>query len=229
MPISHRCRAHNCKKPVVAKNLCGTHYKRFQRHGDFKKGSRPVDWGKREEHPLYQTWCSLRRYYGTNIVKIWRDDFWIFVRDIGDKPTDQQVKLTRPDESKAFGPKNWYWEIVVSALTDDQKKLNRDRAKANRKAHPDYYRDKDLQRYYGVTLEWYNQTLKDQKGKCAICKQPETLQINDRVVRLAVDHHHGKGHPRGLLCAKCNRGLGFFKDDPNLMIQAAEYIKSYSF
>jgi hypothetical protein len=54
-----------------------------------------------------------------------------------------------------------------------------------------------------------------QNGLCAICGLPEEH----------VDHDHVTGQVRGLLCAGCNKGLGFFRDSPQLLRQAAEYLE----
>ena len=64
-------------------------------------------------------------------------------------------------------------------------------------------RKKTLKRKYGITLDIYNDMLKNQKGVCKICKQ---LCKSGKV--LAVDHCHQTGKVRGLLCATCNTGLG---------------------
>lgn len=39
-----------------------------------------------------------------------------------------------------------------------------------------------------------------------------------------VDHFHDNGAIRGLICAKCNRGLGLFDDSPTLLLAAAQYL-----
>ena len=54
---------------------------------------------------------------------------------------------------------------------------------------------------YGVTPEQYEQMMLDQNGVCAICNQ-------SCIRALAVDHDHETGVVRGLLCWKCNTGLG---------------------
>lgn len=67
------------------------------------------------------------------------------------------------------------------------------------KQHRRYDRKKLLQKY-GLTLEQYNEKLKTQKGGCAICKIP--------IKKPDVDHNHGTGKTRGLLCPRCNNWLG---------------------
>lgn len=59
----------------------------------------------------------------------------------------------------------------------------------------------------------------EQSGCCAICRRPE-----EEVGTLCLDHCHATGTIRGLLCSKCNRGLGFFGDDAKRMLEAANYI-----
>ena len=61
--------------------------------------------------------------------------------------------------------------------------------------------------------------LVEQNGVCAICKKTCTIRK-----RLSIDHDHKTGGIRKLLCSRCNSGLGFFLDDPELLIAAAKYL-----
>ena len=70
----------------------------------------------------------------------------------------------------------------------------------------DEQRDARYRRKYGVTIEQYNQLLSDQSFRCAVCRTPEPGGVNDR---FHLDHDHITGNIRGLLCSKCNRGLGW--------------------
>lgn len=80
----------------------------------------------------------------------------------------------------------------------------------------------EILRRYGCTQEKYEQMLKDQDYKCALC----STKHNDkrRKGRLYVDHCHATGIIRGLLCHGCNVGLGLFKDDTRVMLEAVAYI-----
>lgn len=81
-------------------------------------------------------------------------------------------------------------------------------------------RDYNFRNKYGITLERYEELLAQQNNACAICK--ETCSTGRR---LAVDHDHGTGVVRGLLCNECNQGLGKFKDSPELLQEAQNYLR----
>ena len=102
-------------------------------------------------------------------------------------------------------------------------------------ANPDYAKNVYLKNAYGITLEQYNKMFKDQNNLCAICKQPEsTRDKNGKIIRLALDHDHAKARNkntsasiRELLCYTCNQGIGYLKDDPILLRNAADYIEKH--
>ncbi len=86
-------------------------------------------------------------------------------------------------------------------------------------------RGNQLQIKYGITATVYAEMLAEQGGVCAICGLPETIMRAGRVMQLSVDHCHTTTEVRGLLCSDCNNGLGRFKDDPELLLRAAAYLK----
>jgi hypothetical protein len=81
-------------------------------------------------------------------------------------------------------------------------------------------RDKYYRNYYGISLEEYNSLFDKQGGVCAICSTPPSTR------RLAVDHCHDTGKVRGLLCVKCNAGIGNLNDDVEMLKAAIKYLES---
>lgn len=77
------------------------------------------------------------------------------------------------------------------------------------------YKEYKLKHRYGITLEIYEQMKLQQNGLCKIC---------NRNKELVVDHCHKTGKVRGLLCGKCNKGLGHFFDNKNYLKQAINYL-----
>ena len=91
--------------------------------------------------------------------------------------------------------------------------------------NPDKIRNHDLKSNHGITLKEYNILFKKQHGLCAICKQKETDKDKNKKTRsLAVDHDHKTEKIRGLLCGRCNKGLGVFKDDIKLFKEIIKYL-----
>lgn len=96
--------------------------------------------------------------------------------------------------------------------------------------HAPEKRNHDLKHRYGITIYEYNDMLAAQGGVCAICENPE-IQIdtrNGKLRDLAVDHSHETQKVRGLLCSLCNVGTGYFKDDPERLDAAANYLRSHA-
>jgi hypothetical protein len=81
-------------------------------------------------------------------------------------------------------------------------------------------RDGIIRRQYGITLAQYDDMLEQQDYKCAICGNEDEVEGR----KLAVDHCHTTGTVRGLLCGKCNRGLGLFYDNKALLEKAIKYL-----
>lgn len=83
-------------------------------------------------------------------------------------------------------------------------------------------------RKYGITLEERDALLASQDHKCAICK--DTIKFFDgyRAARTGesavIDHCHGSGKVRGVLCGHCNTGIGALKDNVDSLKRAIEYL-----
>ena len=126
--------------------------------------------------------------------------------------------------------RRWYFENREKYLKAHEKWYNKNRKTVivkNRK-----WREGNIERYkkmqmnnnlkknYNITIETYEEIYRNQNGVCAIC---EKLNISGK--RLAVDHNHSTGKIRGLLCNKCNTGLGNFNDNSEFLFKASEYLK----
>jgi hypothetical protein len=82
-------------------------------------------------------------------------------------------------------------------------------------------RKHSLMKRYGISPKEADSILESQNGVCAICKQKIDGKIKHGPY---VDHDHDTGKVRGILCFHCNAGLGLFKDNPGILISAAEYL-----
>lgn len=100
--------------------------------------------------------------------------------------------------------------------------------KAHRAAHPDHYKNSDLQKRFDMTLEQYAAKLVEQKGVCAICAQPETAVHGGKLKQLAVDHDHETNAVRDLLCQACNLLVGFAGDNSARLRAAADYLDRHA-
>lgn len=114
-----------------------------------------------------------------------------------------------------------YFDVVQGSRRHQCRSCREDQRKQPGKSRsPENTLKYRLNYHYGITTEQYEQMLTDQNGVCKICKGPDNGPWNC----FAVDHCHKTGRVRGLLCAKCNKGLGQFNDDPALLKSAAEYL-----
>jgi len=106
--------------------------------------------------------------------------------------------------------------------------VNAARQKEGYKKHAatDKCRDTYLKRTFGITLEDYNRMIEEQGGGCAICGATGSKK-NGEKQSLSVDHNHDNDKVRGVLCHKCNVGLGHFLDDIDLLTKATEYLKKH--
>jgi len=100
-------------------------------------------------------------------------------------------------ENKAAG-----WNKHLKAETPEERKVRTEKMRAYA-----------LKRQWGLSIEQYEQMVRDQDGKCGICKEPPKAKAgrHAKVAALAVDHCHRSGQVRRLLCASCNLRLGWFE------------------
>jgi hypothetical protein len=77
--------------------------------------------------------------------------------------------------------------------------------------------DSKLRHNYGITLDTFEKMIETCLNKCQICGDSFKS-------RPPIDHDHKTGEVRGLLCKRCNVGIGMFLDNPELLKSAIKYL-----
>lgn len=90
-----------------------------------------------------------------------------------------------------------------------------------RKRSPEAIRTSHLKSKYGLSVEAFNSLLSAASHKCEIC----LCDLGTDTNFIAVDHCHDSGEVRGILCPRCNAGIGWFKDSPEALRSAARYLE----
>ena len=114
--------------------------------------------------------------------------------------------------------KNCDAEYSKQYYRDNKVKVS-DHNKEWRRKRKGYLTAYDRQRKYGLSVEEYDQLFQQQKGCCAICGRSQ-LELKRN---LHVDHNHRTGEVRGLLCFRCNAGVGYL-DDKKWLEKSVKYI-----
>lgn len=137
--------------------------------------------------------------------------------------------------------KVWYYKNKERCKENHRKWIenNKERykeiSKNYKKTHKRWYyfikRKQMLKIIYGITLEEYDNKLKEQNYVCKICGCKETVirKIAGRkMIRpLCIDHDHKTKKIRGLLCDGCNRMLGRSRDNTFILSNAIKYLRKY--
>ncbi len=72
-----------------------------------------------------------------------------------------------------------------------------------------------LKKKYGIGAKEVDALIERQGGLCAVCRKRPPTQV---------DHDHHTGKVRGILCLKCNAGLGALRDSVRNLYHAIEYL-----
>lgn len=99
-------------------------------------------------------------------------------------------------------------------LKKDKRAYKQPSAQARKASH--------IKHKYKLSIEWFQNLIKEQENKCAICRID--FDGTRTAARPCIDHDHTSGKVRGLLCHRCNTGLGMFKDERELLFAAADYL-----
>jgi len=132
------------------------------------------------------------------------------------KLTPEQKEMRRKHLAKLKSKRHYYKNLKK------QRQYSREKAKEYRSDPDKAARIKARKRagYSGLTPEEIANIRNHQNNCCAICSDPDPSDL---------DHCHTTGQVRWLLCKHCNRGLGAFRDNPQLLEKAAKMLKEAKF
>lgn len=216
---TRRCTVEGCEGAMHTRGFCRTHYYRWSRYGDPLTVHR-VTRRKRtpEEMAAGSKVCVVCR------VRLPLDAFGLRK----DSPDGRRYECRR-----CF-TKKYNDRATQRAKTDPE---YRERRAACRREYAagrgadrvrETNRRNKLRVHYGMTVEDFDAMSQAQGGRCAICGAlPYGGRDGARKKYLAVDHDHATGEVRALLCDGCNTGIGQFKEDPERIIAAAEYLMKH--
>lgn len=216
------CSHDDCEKQVHSRSLCQAHYRQLRRRerGLKPPGPRPGpkkrDWditnprstGEHcanghpwNEHTLAYTQKTKRYCRYCAYVSNCRKEGW------ESKSLEDWIKYR---ETRAAQCKNGHLWAEHGRKTD--------KGWVCKKCQVDVRR----RRVYGIEPEEYDTIVEKQDGKCAGCLVP-LEELDPRSIHL--DHDHGTGAVRGLLCHDCNISLGYSRDDPSTLRRLADYLE----
>lgn len=95
----------------------------------------------------------------------------------------------------------------------------------NPKAWDRSARKSHLKTKYGITPAQFDEMLRNQNGRCAICM--DEVAGDSRGFRPHIDHCHSTGRVRGILCSRCNKGIGSLRDDAEIVQRALSYLMEH--
>lgn len=239
VPGPSACSEETCDKPVHAGGRCQNHYRKFKKYGtahptpEMKKSPgpkpQPEKWRSRHnannpsrarqrKEKVEQTHCAqghelsednvFMNKSGVRGCKTCRRDSTRRYRERDPQPSDTRFgaanrRKTHCPQGHPYDEDNTY---VSSRGTRACRECRRVSVTKQKYAK------------YGIDEERFNEMLDEQHGLCGICATP----FGDTVPH--IDHCHATGEVRGLLCGRCNTGIGQLLDSPEVLYQAIDYI-----
>lgn len=173
----------------------------------------------KEEKKAYKA-----KYYAANLEKI--SGYQAVYRAANSEKISAASKVYQADNSERIKVVKAAWRSAnrekIRTYVKARYAANRGRflaeCAAYRAANPEKVKACKRAGNYGLSPEAFQLMILMQKNACAICK--ETFSTTP-----AVDHCHQTGEVRGLLCGRCNKGLGLFRDSIAFLKSAEEYLQ----
>ena len=114
-------------------------------------------------------------------------------------------------------------KVVTARSREKNREAMRKAQREYHQRNPDRHRNNFLKRTFGITVDEYREMIAKRNGLCDICKSPEPGGKGN----FHLDHDHTTGEIRGILCAKCNLGIGSLQDSIEILEAAANYLAKF--
>ena len=140
----------------------------------------------------------------------------------GSCKTEKTLDMFNPNRSK----KNYSYGVypVCKECSSTKSRLSYIKHKEKRK---EGIRSYHLRSKYGLSLEQFFDLVKKQNGLCACCGEKQDYKtVGKTHQELYVDHCHETGRVRGLLCGRCNTGIGMLGDTLEHLRKAVTYLEA---
>lgn len=169
----------------------------------------------RERNPEVHR-AAVRKWQENNRGRV-RDIQKRYVKNHADRIKEQrhQSREQNPERVKAHNRRNY--------LRNGGKEKSRLRARQRRASDPKKVLFDYRKWRYGITREEYEAMFQRQGERCASCGSSEAGFRGWHI-----DHCHTTGIVRGILCRKCNLGIGYFDDDTEKLLAAVRYLEKFS-
>lgn len=153
------CGFDGCENIHSCKGYCATHYIQFKKG----KALKPIQ-DKRTNNQLYDTYYNMmRRCYnpkykrysryggrGITVCKTWRNNFWQFVKDMGEKP-HLKYQIDRIDNDGDYKPNNCRWTTqLINSRNTSTTKLSVDKVKEIKQSLRNGVKGRRLAEKFGV-------------------------------------------------------------------------------
>ena len=137
-----------------------------------------------------------------------------------DNPEERKEWDTKYNNSESHKKSNKkYRKTNKGKANGDKWNESESHKKAMKKYQNGNGRKTKIESKYNLSYEDWLKMWENQDGKCIICGKSFSKPSN-----ACTDHNHKTGKVRGLLCTKCNLGIGLFNDNPKLTAKVTEYL-----